>query len=45
MQLGFDTVFHHIHTIRLGAIGITGSVLSWVISYLTDRHILLLSIT
>lgn len=36
-QKAFDTVSHTILTYKLEAIGITGDLLNWMISYLTNR--------
>lgn len=37
LTAAFDTVSHHILISRLSAIGITGTAMSWFISYLSDR--------
>ena len=37
IQKALDTVFHTILRCKLEAIGITGDLLNWMISYLTNR--------
>ena len=37
IQMAFDKVSHAILRYKLEAIGITGDLLNWMISYLTNR--------
>ena len=44
IQKALDTVFHTILRCKLEAIGITGDLLNWMISYLTNRKRLYLTL-